>query len=156
MNDEFFQKLEVALASERLDAFRRDGAEPLLVLSRYLWNMAVCESLYSPLQMAEIALRNRIHAVFADRFASEDWYTTSGLLLPWQEEQADKAIAALEAKGMPTTPDKVVAELHFGFWTGFFNRAHERTGVSHALIKPVFRFAPKYERKARSLDRRWA
>jgi hypothetical protein len=155
MNNKFFQKVETALEGERLDAFRQDGADPLFTLSRYLWNMAVCESLYSPLQMAEIVLRNRIHAVFSAQFHSEDWYTTSGLLLSWQEEQVDKAIKELKNKGIAVTPCKVVAELHFGFWTGFLNRAHERTGVTHALIKPLFRFAPKYEREARNLDGRW-
>lgn len=155
MNNDFFKQVEAALEGERLEAFRQDGADPLFALSRYLWNMAVCESLYSPLQMAEIALRNRIHACFCEKFSLEDWYTTSGLLLPWQEEQVDKAIKELKRKGMSVAPGKVVAELNFGFWTGFFNRAHERTGVAHTLIKPVFRFAPKYEREARNLDGRW-
>ncbi len=40
MKNEFFNEEETALAIERLDAFRLDGASPLIALARYLWNMA--------------------------------------------------------------------------------------------------------------------
>ena len=57
MDGEFFTHIESILATERLDAYRQDGADEITTLSRYLLNMALCESLYSPLQFAEIALR---------------------------------------------------------------------------------------------------
>jgi hypothetical protein len=83
MNDQFFKQVEAVLAAERLESYRQDGAGILDTLARYLWNMALCESFYSPLQMAEIALRNTVHASLADRFTADDWYLTSGVLLPW-------------------------------------------------------------------------
>ncbi len=155
MNNEFFKGIETALAVERLDVFRLDGASPQIALSRYLWNMALCESLYSPLQMAEVTLRNRIHACLSEQFAAEDWYTTSGLLLSWQADLVDKAIKKFSAGGKTAFSSQVVAELHFGFWTGFFNNAHCQTGIAHALIKPVFKHAPKYERNVDNLGERW-
>ena len=57
MNPSFFQEVETVLASERLDAYRQDGALPVTALARYLLNMALCEALYSPLQFAEIAFQ---------------------------------------------------------------------------------------------------
>ena len=60
MNPGFFDQIQAVLAVERLEAYRLDQAEPQIALARYLWNMALCESLYSPLQMAEIALRNAL------------------------------------------------------------------------------------------------
>lgn len=155
MNNDFFDKLEPALAVERLDAYRQDGATPVVTLSRYLWNMALCESLYSPLQMAEVALRNRIHSSLTELFSAEDWYTTSRLLLPWQADLVDDAIEKFSDDGNPVSSGQVVAELHFGFWTGFFNNAHCQTGVAHTLIKPVFQHAPKYERNVDTLGERW-
>jgi hypothetical protein len=155
MNNVFFQGLEKALAVERLDAFRQDGASQLTTLSRYLWNMALCEALYSPLQMAEVALRNSIHSCFSEQFSTEDWYTTSGLLLSWQEKLVDEAIETLKERGVPISAEMVISELHFGFWTGFFNKAHEKNGVAHSLIKPVFKYAPKYERVVGPLSERW-
>lgn len=155
MNNDFFKGLETALAVERLDAYRQDQASELITLSRYLWNMALCEALYSPLQMAEVALRNQIHSSMTELFSAEDWYTTSGLLLPWQEEMVEKAKQELRRNHMPVTPGKVIAELHFGFWTGFFNKAHEDKGIAHALVKPTFKYAPKYERVSNKLGARW-
>ena len=51
MNSDFFDNLLPALAAERLDANRQDQAEPHITLARYLWNMALCKALYSPLQI---------------------------------------------------------------------------------------------------------
>lgn len=155
MNNHFFDHLESGLAVERLDAYRQDEASPLTTLSRYLWNMALCESLYSPLQMAEIALRNRIHACFTEKFSATDWYTTDNLLLPWQVEAVKKAQRTLKDRKIEVTPGKVIAELHFGFWTGFFNKAHGKTGIADFLTKPVFRHAPKHERVKHKLSSRW-
>ena len=62
MNVTVFEKLTTALATERLDAYRQDGADEITTLGRYLLNMALCESLYSPLQFSEIAMRNAMHA----------------------------------------------------------------------------------------------
>lgn len=156
MNNEYFERLETVLAVERLDAFRQDGAVPLITLSRYLWNMALCESLYSPLQMAEVALRNSIHAHFTRQFSAGDWYTTTGLLLSWQVEMVDKARKELASRKVVMTSGRVVAELHFGFWTGFFNKAHEQRGIAHSLTRPVFQYAPKYERVASKVADRWS
>ncbi|MEN7973047.1 MAG: hypothetical protein ABFR47_04350 [Verrucomicrobiota bacterium] len=155
MNNEFFEKLEPVLAAERLDAYRQDDASPLTTLSRYLWNMALCESLYSPLQMAEVALRNRVHAVLAEKFSADDWYTTSGMMLPRQKKMVDVALNKFCREDESVPVGKVLAELHFGFWTGFFNKAHSRTGIGHLLTQEVFGYASKYERDMKKLDARW-
>lgn len=60
MQENFHKNIKEGISAERLDAYCRDGAEECTTFARYLWNMAVCESLYSPLQMGEIALRNRV------------------------------------------------------------------------------------------------
>jgi len=49
MNPVFFQQMETILAPERLEAYRQDGSAPATTLARYLLNMALCETLYSPL-----------------------------------------------------------------------------------------------------------
>lgn len=155
MNDQFFRQVEAVFATERLDVYRQDGANSLDTLARYLWNMALCESLYSPLQMAEIALRNTVHASLMDRFTADDWYLTPGALLPWQGKMVDEAQKKLVNNGVPATAGRMVAELHFGFWAGFFNKAHARTGIGHFLTQKVFSCAPKTERDMSRLDLRW-
>ncbi len=61
MQDGFYEKVSNALSVERLGAYGQDGADQCTVLARYLWNMALCETLYSSLQLCEIGLRNSLH-----------------------------------------------------------------------------------------------
>ena len=91
MNPNIFQQLEGILAPERLDAYRQDGVSPATTLARYLWNMALCESLYSPLQMAEIALRNSLHHFLSARCKTPAWYDVIPGLPSWQQDQLDDA-----------------------------------------------------------------
>jgi hypothetical protein len=157
MNSDFFTQLETALATERLDAYRRDGVDEITTLSRYLLNMALCESLYSPLQLAEIALRNAIHTQLTTRYGGEDWYDRipAGHLLGWQSQQILNSKDQLNSSRKPITPGSMVAELHFGFWTAFFNRSHARTGVGHFLSYRVFSHAPVSARGLSQQDSRW-
>lgn len=155
MNSAFFQKLEAILAPERLDAYRRDGVSPETTLARYLWNMALCESLYSPLQIAEIALRNSVHRCLTTRTGTERWYDGAVRLPTWQHEQIVEAQRKLQADGKNPSPGRMVAELRFGFWTGFFNKRHAGTGLGHALAHGAFPHAPRAECDLKKLDGRW-
>jgi hypothetical protein len=67
MNSAFFQQIEGILHTERIDAYRQDGAGHAVTLSRYLLNIALSESLYPALQFAEIALRNAVHRELSGR-----------------------------------------------------------------------------------------
>lgn len=154
MNPSFFQQVETILAPERLDAYRQDGVTPAITLARYLWNMALCEALYSPLQMAEIALRNSLHHSLARQFQSEQWYDTVNLPA-WQQDQLVSARGKLVSDRKVITPGRMVAELHFGFWTGFFNKSHAGTGLGHSLASRAFLHAPRSERDMKKLDARW-
>jgi len=155
MNHTFFQGIEAILDAERLDVYRRDGAPPVTTLARYFWNMALCESLYSPLQMAEIALRNSLHHFLSARFKIPAWYDVIPGLPVWQQEQLNDARHRLLDAGKSVTPGRMVAELHFGFWTGFFNKVHARSGLGHAVAAHAFPHAPRTERDLRKLDARW-
>ena len=123
MDGVFFCQLESILNAERIDAYRQDGADEVTTLSRYLLNMALCESLYSPLQFAEIALRNTIHTQFTVRYGGEDWYERlpQEALPEWQSKQISSAKHRLKKANKAIAPGPMVAELHFGFLTGFFN-----------------------------------
>ena len=155
MNSAFFHNLEGMIAPERLDPYRQDGVPPVTTLARYLWNMALCESLYSPLQMAEIALRNSLHRFLTARFQMPAWYDVIVGLPQWQQVQIGDSRRKLHDAGKPITPGRMVAELHFGFWTGFFNKRHAQTGLGHALAGQAFPHAPRPERDLRKLDARW-
>ena len=155
MNPAFFQQVESMLAPERLDAYRQDGAATATTLARYLLNMALCETLYSPLQFAEVALRNALHTCLTARFGTASWYDVVPSLPAWQQKQLGEARQKLQTHGKPVTPGRMVAELQFGFWTGFFNKSHGGTGLGHALASQAFAHAPRPERDMKKLDARW-
>lgn len=155
MNSAFFQKIEVILHSERLAAYRQDGADGSVTLARYSLNLALCESLYPILQFAEVALRNAIHTAFTTRFGTDCWYDSITGLQNWQQSKIQEAKDSLLKNSKPLTPGRMVAELNFGFWTGFFNKYHAHTGIGHHLAGQVFHHAPKHERNLAKLDTRW-
>ncbi len=156
MNPAFFKHLESILHTERLDAYRRDGADHATTLSRYLLNMALSEFLYPLLQFAEIALRNAVHRELTTRCGTDAWYDSAlARLTPWQQDKVAEAKNSLVKRRKSLTPGRIVAELTFGFWTGFFNNAHARTGIGSYLSKNAFPLAPATEQYQAKLDRRW-
>lgn len=156
MNPVFFEQVAQALATERLDAYRHDGAAPAVALARYVWNMALCEALYSPLQLAEVALRNAQHRALTTRFGAEAWYDVATAPLPdWQRAKVAEARQKLQVDGKPVTPGRMVAELSFGFWTGFFNKTQARSGLGYYLARQTFPHAPRTECDMVKLDARW-
>jgi hypothetical protein len=156
MNPTFFQKIEDILHTERMDAYRQDGADHAVTLSRYLLNMALSESLYPALQFAEIALRNAVHRELSIRCGTDAWFDCpQARLTPWQQDKVAEAKEALRKRRKPLSPGRIVAELTFGFWTGFFNHSHARTGIGSYLSKNAFPHAPANEQYQAKLDRRW-
>jgi hypothetical protein len=100
MNAIFYRKIQGSLSSERLEpnAVRPAGSadDPAVTLARYLLNMALCESLYSPLQLCEIALRNAIHHHVSSLMARDDWFDDSRFqLTPWAATEISKAKAQI-------------------------------------------------------------
>lgn len=156
MNPDFFNRLEELLASERLAVYRQDSPAHDIALARYLLNMAVSESLYSPLQFAEIALRNAVHRELSGHYASSAWYDDPSVrLLPGQFTRVNEATDTLRRAGKTITPGRMVAELNLGFWTGFFTQPHSRTGLGSLLSQRVFIHAARSERDLHRLSIRW-
>ena len=160
MNAAFFGKIELGLSTERLGAYAISHGggppDPCATLARYLLNMALCESLYSPLQLCEIALRNAIHRHVSALMGRVDWYDDPGFLLtPWAADEVAKVKSRITKTGKPITAGRVVAELQFGFWISLFEVHYEqRTPFLPGAIKTVFPRLPKslHKRKDRKGD----
>lgn len=112
----------VALSSERFARYLNwaDGdIEGALKL--YTLNTWVSESLYTPLQMLEVSLRNRIHVVLSDAF-HERWFEEDDFLaVQNQRDQLATAHGHLANLGKPPTAGRIVAALSFSFWTSMLN-----------------------------------
>jgi hypothetical protein len=116
-----FTGLEHALSLERFGRYLQwAGDDRDRALELYALNTAVSESLYTPLQMLEVALRNRIHEVLADRYG-DAWLDAAGVLKgEAMRRQVGEAREGLLRKKRVASPGRVVASLTLGFWTSFF------------------------------------
>ena len=140
MDEAYIRDLEQALSLERFArylAWAQGDRERAVDL--YILNTQLSECLYIPLQMLEIALRNRIHAVMSAAL-HDKWYDEPQCQLSSsQAEQVAKAKADLSYEGKQATPGRVVAALTFGYWTAFFNTAYEelwRRELRRIVTKP--------------------
>ena len=141
----FFQRVAQALSIERLESYGADNASPTIALARYLLNLALCESLYSPLQLCEVALRNTLHRHLAAQVGRADWYDAAAFpLTVWGQAEVAKAKEKIAGAGHAVTPGRVVAELQFGFWTSLFEAHYEgRSGFLPVGIRYLFPRLPK-------------
>ncbi|UHQ19585.1 Abi family protein [Lysobacter sp. KIS68-7] len=120
--------LEDALSLERFGRYLAwAGGDRSAAIELYTLNTRISESLYTPLQMLEVALRNRIHRVLAE-MRGEDWMLHAcNLFGDHQPRQVAEAIDHIARAGRDPIASRVVAALSLGFWTAMFGRAYEET-----------------------------
>lgn len=126
MDESEIAALEQALSLERFARYLDWAAgDRRRAIALYTLNAQLSESLYIPMQMLEIALRNRIHTVMTAAM-HEQWYDEPRCQLGFrQAEQLAQARQDLLKAGRPATPGRVVAALTVGYWTAFFNTDYE-------------------------------
>jgi len=121
------------------------------MLSRYFWNVALCEALYPTLQSLEVALRNSMHKSFSAQLADDWWLHEDMRIL--ESDDVDYILQARERvreKGKPETIDYLVAELPFGFWTALFDSRYEQK-LWTKNVKTIFPFVPRQFRSRSAL-----
>jgi hypothetical protein len=152
-----FQQFIAVCSSDRLDAYRVIGDNDIDVLTRYLWNAALCESLYPALHCLEIGLRNRLSESLAHSYGRTDWYEDPGVVLDFGSRQKVSAVKLLlKEEGKEITPSQVIAELSFGFWTTLISaRYHKTIWERPGLLRAAFPLMPKPIRKRGILARRF-
>lgn len=124
MSDGFFiydfntiAALETSLSPARLASYiRRTAGDKERALRLYLWNTALSEALYGPLQGLEIALRNALNRELCAHYGPQWYENKKPVLFPdTQAEKIQKAISEFD-KGRLITVSDVVASLTLGFW----------------------------------------
>ncbi|MGI4802119.1 MAG: Abi family protein [Janthinobacterium lividum] len=120
------ERIEEALSLERFGRyFVWAGSDRAQALDLYALNTRLSEALYTPLQMLEVALRNRIHAVLSASIQPR-WFEEPGVLtVPHQNEQVAEALADLARDRKEAAPGRVVAALTFSFWTAMLGTSYE-------------------------------
>lgn len=114
----------------------------------YLTNIELSEALYPVLSVLEISLRNAIHQKLSTHFNDTYWFKNK--LPPEFQVAIKRAEQKIRLQQKQITPDRVIAELSFGFWNRLFNRHYARQ-----LWKPlrtIFPHLPKQQRRRDTID----
>ena len=122
----FHRDLEEALSFERFSRYLEwaDGDRERAI-QLYTLNTKLSESFYLPLQMLEVALRNRIHDVMAESHG-QNWFLQDDVLaVEHQNQQIREARAELDREKKAVTPGRMVAALPFSFWTSMFSPGYD-------------------------------
>lgn len=152
-----FEQISRACSPDRLEAYRTPGDSDLEVLTRYVWNTCLCEALYPAIHNLEIGFRNTLHAAIEKSYGDPQWFKDSSILVEAAgQERVAEAERELRKRGKTITPGRVVAELHFGFWTSLLSVRYDyplwrRPG----LLKDAFPYMSKYIRKRHPLAARF-
>jgi hypothetical protein len=143
------------VSNSRFEGYRRSPSDPdLECLKRYVWNVALSESLYPSLQFLEIALRNSIHNAATAYFKNDLWFDDPNIVSNYKTQNIIRtAKGELSKAGKPTESGRVVAELSFGFWRALFYNEYENKLWRH-IIKDVFPNAPRIQRQRTTLGAR--
>ena len=139
---DFLKDVERTLSPARLDSYRQTGGGDEGTLSRYLWNVALCESLYPVLQILEVGFRNAVHLEIAHTPIGSEWLKNeSGFLSGSERERIVQAKEGLSKTGKPITEPFLIAELSFGFWTSLLDVRYNV--LWHKIITGVFPGMPR-------------
>jgi len=148
--------LEIGLSADRLSVYvHASDRDCDRAIARYLWNCALCESLYPIVHAVEVAVRNTIDVALSRRFGSS-WHQSASFLGPRELQSLTDAVNKLAKRGkvVPTRGD-VVAEVNFGFWVSLFSRYYEGSGrLWPALSRDVMSGAPRWARTRQEFQRR--
>lgn len=116
------------------------------VVARHGRNITLCEALYPSLHILEVVIRNRLNDEFRQHFGALNWYDQSWLTTGHQKLVTD-AKSELLRKNKRVEPDRVVAELGFGFWCGMFSGNYQTsTGPWPSLLTSVLPNVPRRHR----------
>lgn len=156
MVSQFVTALERPVSRVRLENYR-NGVSDFEMVVNYFYNLELSEAFYPTLQAFEVALRNSIHLTLSQHFQTPCWFDTAGLFPrpkppaseSWQERALGEVRKRLTLERKRHDSDRVVAELHLGFWHSMFNSPFEGSlwrPDQSALIGQVFPQAPRRRR----------
>ncbi len=132
-------------------------------VARYIWNIALCESLYPTIHCFEVALRNAVYDSLSTRHRDPNWIADENRFRNEEAKSVAEArgsvIDELSKKGLwqpglTVEPERIVAKLGLGFWTGLFVRHYDQSIAIPAMNAGLKGF-PRNMRTRENLYRRF-
>lgn len=116
--------LEKHFSPARLGRYRAScGGDEARAAKAYANNMLLAEAMMPMLNVVEIALKNAVDRRLSALYRRPDWWEAwaGDPTFDWQMREIAAAKGKLQRRTEAATPDKIIAELTFGFWTSLFN-----------------------------------
>jgi hypothetical protein len=145
--------LEKHFSVARLGRYRAScGGDETRAARAYVNNMLLAEAMMPMLSVLEIALKNGIHRRLNILYGRVDWWEAwvGNPVFAWQLQEIASAKAKLSRRAEASTPDKIIAELAFGFWSSLFN-VHFQT-ILWKELRLVFPRCPKPQRQRHTIS----
>ena len=134
----YFDSLQEAFSLERFQRYLdwKQGNQKQ-ALDLYSLNTCISESLYTPLQILEIVLRNRCHSILSGYFGDNWFDNRSFLLSDKQKKRLQEVKDNINGEGKDITAGDIIAGLTFGFWTELLSPKYENLWqqVLHKIAK---------------------
>lgn len=124
-----YPEITETLSASRLRPYRRElttnesGLPTAEAVKAYFLLKDISQHFFAPLQLVEVAMRNRIDAQVTNRRNRRDWYES----VPATVRTKDAVIRAKTLAAEEVTspgPDDVVCRLTFGFWANLLDSPH--------------------------------
>lgn len=150
MQGSFLTDFQRLVSPPRYHAFR-DGGTDAEALARYLWNTALCESLYPVFQILEVGFRNAVHTEIGNETGVPHWLSHTPHFVQARELSViDQARLGLQKERKPVDEARLVAKLSFGFWTCLLDSPYDQTW--HRIIRQVVPLMPRRQRTRQNLS----
>lgn len=145
--------MERSFSFARIERYRVARAgDRVSAAADYALNLRLAESMMPMLNVLEIGLRNAVHARLTQLYRKEDWWRfwigrpEFARLLGSVNEAESKLMVRRER----VSPDKVVAELTFGFWCSLFNASYQEELWKH--LRLAFPSCPRDQRRRKAIS----
>ena len=142
-----------AFSPQRLNKYiRLYNGDNAKVAAHYKANLALAESLYTCLSVFEVTLRNALSKEMERMMGRKDWYSVfpTTPALKSLTNEVTTAIKHISQRGEMVSPDKIIAELTFGFWVTLLNSEYELTLWKG--LRLAFPYMPKKDRKRKNVS----
>lgn len=129
------------LSQDRIESYRKtplDSHE--ILLTRYLWNIALCEACYPALSLLEVALRNQIDKIFVKALGNTWLQENSKFLKLTERAEIEKVKTRInyskKSKNLNNNNSELISTLTLGFWASLFR--NEYAPLWHKHLKFLF------------------
>ncbi|MEN7530841.1 hypothetical protein [Cupriavidus sp. DL-D2] len=143
-----WEQFERIFSEPRVSRYRaRCHGDEGFAMVAYRQNVLLSEALTPFLGTVEVALRNAVHQQLSRHYGRRDWWNAwrgDNRFARLTSDVADVRVRLQRRRETPH-PDKIVAELTFGFWTTLFNAEYQEELWS--ALRFVFPHCPKEKRK---------